>query len=185
MDANQIQTATPTSPSLLNLLNMLQDTRDLLNFENYYSEHIKNSKLPYATSLNTYITNLDDQIRTCTTDIFKMCAFPRLIELILLKGWHCPFHSGESYSPKLERTYETGNYQVAYFSNQSSCYETEKIRYYGVSLLYITDDARQVNKFKIKYEELESNVPFCKVIESAEGHIPNFAELEKWVNDNI
>ena len=171
---------------LSNLLNTLQNTRDLLNFENYYTEHIKNSKLPYATTLNTYITGLNEQIHTATSDLFKMCAFPRLIELILQRGWYCPFHSAESYSPKLERIFETGNYQFAYFSNQVTCYERSEIRYYGVSLTYVANhEPTQPNKFKIKYEELESSAPFSNVIESAEGYITNFAELEKWVNDNI
>ncbi len=120
---------------LTNLLNTLQDTHDLLNFESYYAENIKNSKLPYHNSLNEY---------------------------------------------------ETGNYQVAYFSNQSSCYERNEMLYYGVSLLYNPNgEDGQPNKFKIKYEELESNVPFSNVIRSAEGHITNFAELEEWVDDNI
>ena len=171
--------------SLTNLLNTLQDTHDLLNFESYHYEHIKNSKLPYANSLNEYITTLDAQIRTCTINTFKTCAFPRLIEFIINKKWSCGFHSQESYSPKLERTYETGCYQVAYFSVPSSCYERNEMKYYGVALTYITDEAGQTNKFKIKYEELESNVPFSNAIESAEGHITNFAELQNWVDDNI
>jgi hypothetical protein len=179
------QTQTPTSPPLLNLLNTLQDTRDLLNFESYYFEHIKNSKLPYANSINEYITNLDAQIHTCTTDVFKMCAFPRLIELVLNKGWTCPFHSSESYSPKLERIFETGNYQFAYFSNQVTCYERAECQYYGFSLTYIECNNGQPKKFKIKYEELESNVPFSNILESIEGQFTNFTELEKWVNDNI
>ena len=173
------------SSPLTNLLNTLQDTHDLLNFESYYAENIKNSKLPCHNSLNEYITNLDAQIRTCTINTFKTCAFPRVIDLLLNKTWSCYFHSGESYSPKLERTYETGNYQVAYFSVPSSCYERNEMRYYGVALTYITDEAGQTNKFKIKYEELESNVPFSNVIESVEGYFTNFAELQNWVGDTV
>ena len=174
------------SSPLTNLLNTLQDTHDLLNFESYYAEYIKNSKLPYHNSLNEYITNLDAQIRTCTINTFKTCTFPRVIDLLLNKKWSCGVHSAESYSPKLERTYETGNYQVAYFSVPSSCYERNEMLYYGVSLLYNPNgEDGQPNKFKIKYEELESNVPFSNVIKSADGIIRSFAELQKWVDEHI
>lgn len=168
---------------LENLRNTIETLYELSEFGNYYYE-IKNKQK--ATELKDYIIALNAGITNVTADMFKQCAFPCAIEMILLKGFSCYFHSGESYSPMLECEFQTDNYYSATFSHITECYEKNNTCvYFTLTLQYNYASNGQPESYTVTYTEHKTCAPFSDVIETKTNTITTITELKNWINEQI
>ena len=169
---------------LKNLLNKLQDTYELLNFE-YYYDKTKNGNQSYTTQISEYIKNLDMKIHSCTAGVFKVCAFPKLIDFIIKQSWTCKIHSDECNSPILEHEFRTDNYYSSTFSYKKSCYDKNECIYFTVTLTYNNVINVQPESYKIVYIEHETCAPFSNVINTDTITVTNITDMIKWIKTHI
>jgi hypothetical protein len=120
--------------------------------------------------------------------MFRHYAFPCAIEIILLKSYSCYFHSGESYSPKLEHEFQRDNYYSATFSYCNECYEKiqcERYIYLTITMQYNYASNGQPESYTVTYTEHKTCAPFSDVIETKTRTITTITGLKNWINELI